>query len=378
MKIAIFGGAFNPVHNEHINLVQSAIKTAGIDKVFIMPSHISPHKTGKIFADATHRIKSCELAFKNIPQAQVSDFEILQGGVSYSYLTCEHFKKQYPNDELYFIIGADMLEYFPHWKNPERILNCVTLLSCAREDDKSFALAVQNFNKKYPNNKVATFDYIGDKVSSTAVRTLSALGEDILPFVPKQVKNYLDEHQIYTQNKLIKVRELLTEERWQHTVRVCLMAVKNCGLAGVDELTALTAAALHDCAKYPEKCGDLLAGFKCPQGVPNPVVHQFAGAYMAVNYFKITNPAVISAIKYHTSGRKNMSPLEKLIFLSDMLEEGRSFDGVNELRTLFYKDLTLCLKAALSHQIKYLHSTGKPVYNLTQKAYDFLKGENNE
>ena len=204
MKIAIFGGAFNPVHNEHINLVQSAIKSIGLNKVLIMPTHISPHKTGKIFANSLHRINACALAFKNIPQAEVCDYEILQGGVSYSYLTCEHFKKLYPNDDLYFIIGADMLEYFPHWKNPERILNCVTLLSCAREDDKSFDLAVQNFNKIYPNNKVVAFDYVGAKVSSTTVRILSALGEDISPFVPNEVKNYLNENQIYTQKNLIK------------------------------------------------------------------------------------------------------------------------------------------------------------------------------
>ena len=132
---------------------------------------------------------------------------------------------------------------------------------------------------------------------------------------------------------------------------------------------------MHDCAKYVDLDSEILQGFTLPNGVPEPVIHQFSGAYMAANYFKVDDENVIAAIKYHTSARPDMSDLEKLIFLADMLEEDRNFNGVQQLRNTFSTDLTKCLKEALYHQIEYLRSTGKPIYELTQLAYNFLIGE---
>jgi predicted HD superfamily hydrolase involved in NAD metabolism len=102
-------------------------------------------------------------------------------------------------------------------------------------------------------------------------------------------------------------------------------------------------------------------------------MHQFSGAYMAANYFNLQDERLVDAIRYHTSGRENMSEAEALLFLSDMLEEGRMFPHVDELRELFNKDLYLCLYKALKHQVEYLEGTGKPIYDLTNKAYNYYK-----
>lgn len=374
MKIAIFGGAFNPVHNEHVNLVKSAIENLSLDKVIILPSRISPHKSGKITALEQDRLKMCQIAFSQIKEAEVSDYEILREGISYSYISCEHFKSIYPNDTLYFIVGGDMLEYFPKWKYPQRILDSVTLAACARESGESFLNSVQNFKTEF-NAPLKTFGYVGKRVSSTNVRTLAALGESISGFVPPQVEEYIIKNSVYLQNNLVEVKKFLKPERWQHTVRVALLAVKNASRIAETELTVLTAAALHDCAKYLPINSEYLKDFSPPPNVPDAVIHQFSGAYMAVNYFKVKDENVINAIKYHTSARPAMSNLEKLIFLSDMLEEGRAFAGVQNLRTLFKKDINGCMKAALKQQIDYLNSTGEPVYELTLTAYKYLKGE---
>ena len=113
MKIAIFGGAFNPVHREHVHLARTAIEELGLDKLIIMPTAISPHKRGKAMADFFQRFEMCRLAFRELKQAEVSNYELTRGGVSYTYLTCEHFASLYPDAERYLLIGADMLENFP-------------------------------------------------------------------------------------------------------------------------------------------------------------------------------------------------------------------------------------------------------------------------
>ena len=377
MKIAIFGGSFNPVHVEHVNIAAAAKRALGLDKIIIVPSYITPQKQGRLTATASDRLNLCRLAFEGIEGAEVSDYEILQGGVSYSYKTCAALKQKYPADELYFILGADMLENFRFWKNPEQILDCVTLAVCAREDEEGLKKAVADF-KSHFNRDIKLIGYTGAAVSSTAIRTLAALGADVCDYLPENAANYVKEHALYLQPNLAKVKNYLTPERFNHTLGVAQTAVRNCCLAGVDELTALTAAALHDCAKYLNKDSKELQGFDFPADVPPPVVHQFSGAYVAQHTFGITDEAILNAIKYHTSGRPNMTDLEKLIFLSDMLEPSRTFKGVQTLRKIFKEDLNACMLAALAVQLEYLKSTGGEIYPLTQKAYEYFKGLKND
>ena len=84
MKVAIFGGTFNPVHNEHINIVKAAIRSLALDKVIIMPSNVTPAKSGRMLADSADRLNMCKIAFASVPKAVVSDFEITRSGISYS------------------------------------------------------------------------------------------------------------------------------------------------------------------------------------------------------------------------------------------------------------------------------------------------------
>lgn len=376
MKIAIFGGTFNPVHNEHVNLVRAAKRTVGFDKVIVMPTHITPLKSGAITASAADRLNMCRLAFKGVDGASVSDYEIKQGGVSYSYLTCRALKQKYPDDELYFIIGADMLEAFANWKNPEEILKCVKLLVCARENKEKLKAACAAFKARF-GCAPQTFDYVGTIVSSTRVRALAALGETVGGYTDKNAADYIYERSLYKLPRIAKARDYFTQPRWRHVKRVAVTAAANCARLGIPEETAVTAAALHDIAKYLAPSAEEFKGFTCPEGVPEPVVHQYAGAYVAEHTFGITDKDILNAIRYHTSGRENMSPLEKLIFLSDLLEEDRDFDGVKALREIFARSVDECMYAALEHQLKYLEGKGESIYPLTYKAFEYLKENKN-
>lgn len=134
MKTGIFGGSFDPVHKEHVSLAEAAIGSLGLDRVFILPAYVPPHKRGRVLTDDKDRIAMLEKAFAPVKKAIVSDYEIRRAGVSYSYLTCRHFKEQYPEDEIYFLVGTDMLRDFPTWKEPEEILKIATLAVCDRAE----------------------------------------------------------------------------------------------------------------------------------------------------------------------------------------------------------------------------------------------------
>lgn len=375
MKIALFGGSFNPVHKEHVNIVKAAVEAYGLDRVVIIPSFITPNKAARAVSPSA-RLEMCRLAFGGVGCAEVSDYEISKSDVSYSYITCRHFREVYPDDELYFILGADMLENFPRWKNPREILECVNLLVCARGNGESLIAACKTFKNAFGFNP-ATFGYVGGKVSSTRVRVLASLGESVGEFTGEKTANYISRNKIYLLPRLHEVKNYLTPSRWRHTLRVAEMAAENCARLKIDEVTAVTAAALHDCAKYSGADAAELKGFVCPKNVPDTVIHQYAGAHVAERVFGITDKEITEAIACHASGRKNMSPLDKLIYLCDMLEGGRDFDGVEELRKIFARDIDECLCAALKHQIDYLEASGAEIYPLTKEAYEFIKGKNN-
>ena len=372
MKIAIFGGAFNPVHREHVHLARTAIEELGLDKLIIMPTAISPHKHGKTMADFWQRYEMCRTAFSGIKQAEVSNYELVRGGVSYTYLTCAHFASLYPDAERYLLIGADMLENFPSWRNPQEILKHFRLAACARVDASPFKEYKKRVEQLF-SQKVVTLSYVGEKVSSSHIRTLAALGEDFSPFVDGNVYAYIRRKGLYAMHGLWGVKKFLTPERWAHSVRVAYMCAENSSRAEISEEQAITMAALHDCAKYMKEDSVYLKGFSWPEGVPSPVIHQFSGAYVAEKVFGVKDKLILDAIACHTSGRENMTAADALLFLSDMLEEGRDFPGVDELRKIFATDLFRCLYAALGHQVSYLQSTGKPVYELTLKAYNSIK-----
>ncbi len=374
MKIAIYGGAFNPVHNEHVNMALEAKRALGLDKVIVVPTNLSPHKSGSLTVSARDRLQMCRLAFEKYEGFEVSDCEIKRGGISYSYVTCRRFKKLYPGADLYFIMGADMLKSFGDWKEPEEILKCVTPLVCARENSEELKAYIRAFGARFKSG-IVSFGYVGKSVSSTKVRALAALGEDISAYVPEEVKNLIRSRKLYAVTEVWGVKKLLTEERWQHTVRVAELAAKYAPKAKVFEYDAIVAAALHDCAKYLGESSPELKGFDFPAGVPAPVMHQYTGAYVAEHTFGISDKYVLNAIRYHTSGRENMGNLEKLIFLADLLEEGRDFEGAEYLRGLFKKDIDECLLAAFEHQLKYLEQQKKPVYALTKRAYEYLKDQ---
>ena len=133
-RIGVFGGSFDPVHNEHVNMAVAAMKIFSLDRLIVMPTFISPHKKGIDLAPAASRFDMLKIAFGDVKNAEVSDYEIKKEGVSYTCLTLEYLKNLYGGD-LYFLLGTDMLADLPLWREPEKILSLCTPVVTPREGE---------------------------------------------------------------------------------------------------------------------------------------------------------------------------------------------------------------------------------------------------
>ncbi len=367
-KIAIFGGTFNPVHTEHVFLAKSAIEELGLDKLIVMPTFLSPHKESSP-APAEDRINMLKLAFSDIPKAEVSDFEILKQGKSYTYQTVEHFSQD-KDVKLYFIVGGDMLVNFKTWRYPERILACCKLAVFSRENffvdyEKEREYFINTFNCDF-----VRLNYIGKDFSSTKIRTYAKLGLSLKGLTPNGVEEYIKEKGVYAPDKYEQfILKTLPEKRLKHTADVVVCALKKAKELGLDEEKVRIATLLHDSAKYIDH--KTVEGFTLDEDVPDPVVHAFLGAYIAKKYFKV-DAEIEDAIRYHTSGKANMTLLSKLVFVADMLEEGRDYEGVDKLRELYEKeDFETCFIECLKEEFLHLMNKKQRIYIETINAYDY-------
>lgn len=372
-----FGGTFDPPHVEHVNMLKAAVAEFSPDKTVVMPTFIPPHKQTIRCAPPADRLNMCKAAFGGIGGVTVDDYEISAKGKSYSYITLGAMKEKYPDYEILFLMGTDMLATFHLWKNPDEILRLCTPLLCVRGGEGETAeKTVADFYRKFAV-KPFVLTYEGREVSSTEYKIYKMLGLPVSGNVSEKVEKYIAEKNIYVGDEKFKfVRENLKPERVRHTAGVIIYALKKCGYYGLDKNKVLTAALLHDCAKY--KSADDYPDFTMPYGVPAPVGHQYLGAYIAEKVLGITDEEILNAIRYHTSGRPKMSDLEKLVFTADMLEKGRTFDGVDKLREQADKDFETGFKLALATSYKFVVNSGKPVYDLTKKALNYYLGDNYE
>jgi predicted HD superfamily hydrolase involved in NAD metabolism len=173
------------------------------------------------------------------------------------------------------------------------------------------------------------------------------------------------------------VKKQITEHRYQHTLGVMETAIKLAKKYGADEQKAELAAIFHDYAKFRDK--DEMKSIIQDQGMDQELLvynselwHAPVGAYLVQTEVEISDSDVLDAIRYHTSGRPNMTILEKIIYLADYIEPGRHFPGVEEVREIAKKDLDQALIQALTNTIGFLMKKNQRIFPLTFHTYNDL------
>ena len=132
MRIGIYGGSFNPVHNGHIHLALTAVSELGLDRLFLVPSKISPHRSSDEYVSEEDRLEMLRLACRVSDKLEVCGYELRSERVSYTIFTVEEFRRRFPDAELFLLVGSDMLMIFETWKRFEDILRECTLAVVSR------------------------------------------------------------------------------------------------------------------------------------------------------------------------------------------------------------------------------------------------------
>lgn len=187
MKIGILGGTFNPIHIGHLILAEEAGEKLSLDRLIFVPAYLPPHKDNSGIAPAGERLKMVRLAIKDNRNFFVSDIEIRRDGRSYTIDTLKGFKKNYPKDDLYFIIGSDLLKYLEEWKELNEIISMVKFITATRPG--------------YPLEKIPsyikTMEIRAVDVSGFEIRSRIAQGKSFRYLVPESVFNYISKNGLY-------------------------------------------------------------------------------------------------------------------------------------------------------------------------------------
>lgn len=383
MRIAVFGGSFNPPHIGHVRAAEAALEALLPERLLIVPGAEPPHKQQAEFLNASARLSLAELAFSALPNTEISDVEQKRGGLSYTVDTLSALKEEQPEAELVLLIGTDMLETFESWRDYQRIFSLASLAVFPRaegEREKIIALKAR-YEREY-GAVIYETALVPMPVSSTEIRAelKERRGNN---FLPDGVYREIIKWRYYGAKPNLdwlwqNAAPFLDEKRLPH-VRGCEEeAVRLAKRWGADEGLAAEAGILHDLTKKlkaPEQLKlcekyDIISD---ADEIPNyKLLHAKTGAAVARDLFGISHE-VYGAISWHTTGRANMSLLEKITYIADYIEPNRSFEGVETLRRLAYEDLNLAMIEGLRMSIDDLERRGILPHISSVEAMDCLK-----
>ena len=197
MKIGVFGGTFNPIHNSHIYLAREYERELGLDRMVIVPSYLPPHKKVENLASGEDRLNMCNLATRELPFFHVTDFEVKSEGKSYTFRTLRHILEKYPDCELFLIMGADMFFTVQDWRLAPEIFKMATLCGAQREDNELTALDIHKQALENQGAKCILIKTEAKPLSSTQVRNIIKNGDDAKDLLHPDVWQYIKERGMY-------------------------------------------------------------------------------------------------------------------------------------------------------------------------------------
>jgi len=407
MKIAVFGGSFDPVHFGHLRVVRGIVES-GYDKVIVVPAFVSPFKSTSGTANVEHRDEMLRRAFMDFLFDEdvdlraiadfiragnliISDVEIKRQGISYTYETIKWLKKEYPDAIFDFVIGWDCVLSLDGWKNFDKLKDLTGFLAVKRGQmnicqsgtiDRSsltyvhLTIKIEELKSKGANIQVVDFE--APDISSSYVRVLNAFGR-IAEAVPQSVAEYIRENKLYREYGYIAKRHAesgLSKERTEHSLRVAEESINLAKINGVNINDAITAALLHDIAKNVEwsEMADSqylsVEDTELIDKLPESCRHAWIGAW-AVEKIMGLSTEIAGAVRLHTTGAPNMSTLAKIIYLADYIEKGRRLKYLQSVRKIVYNDLDEGMRVVLGLMLGYLEKKGGTICDLTKEAYKY-------
>lgn len=311
-KVILFGGSFDPIHWGHYHMANQALKQRGAFELWFIPTQVSPFKESS--SNFEHRAKMIEMMISGNDKMKLCTIEKDLPKPSYSYHTVLALQKKHPEYVFEWLIGDDHVAHLDKWYEFEKMNQAIQFIIYSRSKIKH----------EYPS-------ILGEEipVSSTAIR-------QGLQFQTKpQILEYMMHQGLYL-DEMLKHR--LTPKRYEHTLRVCQLALEIARVHQMDEKQVTLAAMMHDYCK--EDYSDI--SFKHPK-VPEALLHGFAASSYLSKYYYIKDRAVLRSIQGHVSGSSH-HPLGMLLYIADKCERGRGYDSEPYIK-LAKTDLRAAFKA---------------------------------
>lgn len=198
MKIGILGGTFDPVHLAHLLLAETCREECGLDQVRLLPASNPPHKQGETISPAKQRIAMLEFAVAGFPEFVVDRREIKREGLSYTWQTLTEFRDEFPDDELFFLMGSDSLRDLMTWKNPETIAELATLVAVNRgpiseEQMNAYLEPLPEVIRK----AIRFVQMPAVDISASEIRDRARAGRSLRFLTPRPIERYIVEQGLY-------------------------------------------------------------------------------------------------------------------------------------------------------------------------------------
>lgn len=387
-KIGIIGGTFDPIHNQHLYMANNALEKLGLDVIVFMPTGKSPHKKLEFATDKYDRYNMVSLAINDNEKFVISDFETENQRISYTYSTLQYLRTVSRTDaQLYFIMGSDSLNDIYKWRNVDDIAMLCKLVVFLRPDyDENYV--TREVIEKYSLD-VIFLDDIKLAMSSTVIRKKLYNNENCRYIIPDIVIDYIKKKKLYLQNFTdeyiselkLKVSQKISEKRYKHTLNVMEVSCALAKYYNVNTTKCKVAALLHDFAKEMKKEdmlkyineNNLYIDAYTTENLS--LAHGIIASHIAKNEFNIHDIDILNAIEYHTTGRPNMSMIEKIIYLSDALDPSRNYEELENLTELAFADIDNAVLECIIGKIKHTNSEGKVEHPLSIVTFNFYKKE---
>jgi nicotinate-nucleotide adenylyltransferase len=366
----------------------------GLDRLLLIPDNVPPHKElPEGSPTGSQRLEMVALATAEIDRrAEVLDIELRRTGRSYTCDTIRALHELYPEDELWLLMGSDMFLSLHTWYQPEVILSLAAVGAFSRvaggeEDD--FARQKAHLEQTFGARVETLVNPEVIEVSSTELRKALRQGSG-REYLPEAVYGYILREGLYGVScdlKHLTPEELrpialsyLKPKRMPHVLGTETTAAALAQKYGADVTDARIAALLHDCTKKLDMDEQLALcehyGIELDdlERRALKLLHSKTGAAIARDVFGVKDE-IYSAILWHTTGKPDMTLLEKVIYLADYIEPTRDFPGVEELRRAVWEDLDKGMLMGLNDTIREMEERGNPIHEHTRMARDYLLKE---
>lgn len=377
-KLAIMGGTFDPIHMGHLVTAEEVRHEFNVDEVLFVPTGHPPHKSQINMTTCEHRYLMTVLATAANPYFKVSRIEMNREGVTYTIDTIKEIKRIYGEEvDLYFITGADAVHKILEWKKSKELLQLCDFVAVTRPgyNKEELLHKVEELNEQYETN-IHFLEVPALAISSSDIRRRLMQMKPIKYLVPQEVENYIKKHDLYdypihlTEQEKKRMFEYvasrLSPKRYAHTRGVVEIALEYAKLNGLDYEETFIAALFHDIAKELSNkeilslCQTYHIELDDYEKSHLDLVHGKVGAVILERDWGISKASILDSIKYHTLGRLNMTDLEKVIYLADMTEEGRSsYKGKEEIKRLAQFNLNRAMYKALTSSYNYITNIRK-------------------